>query len=107
MLLLDDQGETSGLTYTVYLRDMAGSPPVRLGQGAGCALSPDGRWALTVNYGPPHRLVHMPTGPGDTLSLPRGQVETYQSASYLPDGRSYAYGYVRQLDELYLVEGLK
>ena len=87
MLLLDDQGETSGSNYTVLLRSMDGSPPVRLGQGAGCALSPDGRWALTINYGPPHRLVQIPTGPGDTLSLPRGQVETYQYGRYLPDGR--------------------
>jgi Tol biopolymer transport system component len=87
MLLLDDVGETAGPTYTVYLRDMDGSPPVRLGEGAGCALSPDGRWALTIHFGPPHRLVLIPTGPGDTLSLPRGQMETYQSGSFLPNGR--------------------
>jgi WD40 repeat protein len=87
MLLLDDIGETSGPTYTVYLRSMDGSLPVRLGEGAGCALSPDGRWALAIHYGPPHRLVLIPTGPGETLSLPRGQMETYQSGSFLPDGR--------------------
>lgn len=87
-LLLEDQGETSGPNYTVYLRNMDGSPPVRLGEGSGCALSPDGRSALTVHYGPPHRLVLIPTGAGDTLSLPRGRVETYQqSASWLPDAR--------------------
>jgi Tol biopolymer transport system component len=87
MLLLDDIGETAGPTYTVYLRSMDGSPPVRLGEGAGCALSADGRWALAIHYGPPHRLVLIPTGPGETLSLPRGQMETYQSGSFLPDGR--------------------
>ena len=87
MLLLDDQGETAGPTYTVYLRNMDGSPPVRLGEGSGCAFSPDARWALTIHYGPPHRLILLPTGSGDTLSLPRGQVETYQEANWLPDGR--------------------
>jgi Tol biopolymer transport system component/tRNA A-37 threonylcarbamoyl transferase component Bud32 len=87
MLLLADVGETAGPTYTVYLRSMDGSPPVRLGEGSGCALSPDGRWALAIHYGPPHRLVLIPTGPGETLSLPRGQMETYQSGSFLPDGR--------------------
>jgi Tol biopolymer transport system component len=87
MLLLADVGETAGPTYTVYLRSMDGSPPVRLGEGAGCALSPDGRWALAIHYGQPHRLVLIPTGPGETLSLPRGQMETYQSGSFLPDGR--------------------
>jgi len=87
MLLLDDMGETAARTYTVYLRRMDGSPPVRLGEGAGCALSPDGRWALAIHYGPPHRLVLIPTGSGDTLSLPRGPLETYQNANWLPDGR--------------------
>ncbi|MFZ1946837.1 MAG: hypothetical protein WAW06_04765, partial [bacterium] len=83
--------ETAGPIYTVYLRNMDGSAPVRLGQGSGCALSPDGRWALTINYGPPHRLVQIPTGAGDTLSLPRGRIEAYQYARYLPDGRSIVF----------------
>jgi Tol biopolymer transport system component len=87
MLLLEDEGETGGPNYAVYLRNMDGSPPVRLGEGAGCALSPDGRWALTILYGTPHRLVLIPTGSGDTLSVPHGRVETYQSASWLADGR--------------------
>ncbi len=87
MLLLDDIGETAGPTYSVYLRNMDGSPPMRLGEGSGRALSPDGRCALAIRYGQPHRLVLIPTGSGDTLSLPSGQVETYQNASFLPDGR--------------------
>jgi Tol biopolymer transport system component len=86
ILLLDDVGETAGPTYTVYLRNMIGSAPVRLGEGTGCAFSPDGRWALAIRYGLPHRLVLIPTGSGDTISLPLGQVETYQSGSFLPDG---------------------
>jgi Tol biopolymer transport system component len=87
MLLFDDLGETTGPTYAVYLRNMDGSPPVRLGDGSGCALSPDGRWALAIHFGPPHRLILIPTGPGETLSLPRGPVETYQTADFLSDGR--------------------
>jgi Tol biopolymer transport system component len=87
MLLFDNQGETAGPTYEVYLRNTDGSPPMRLGKGAGCALSPDGRSALAIQYGPPHRLVLIPTGSGETRSLPRGQVDTYQTADFLPDGR--------------------
>jgi len=87
MLLLDDIGETGGSSYTVYLRNMDGSPPMRLGAGSGYALSPDGRWALAVHYGPPQRLVLIPTGSGDAISLPPGQVEAYQDGSFLPDGR--------------------
>jgi eukaryotic-like serine/threonine-protein kinase len=86
MLLFDNQGETAGPTYEVFLRDMDGSSPVRLGEGAGCALSPDGRWALAIQYGSNHRLVLIPTGAGESRSLPSGQVETYQTADFLPDG---------------------
>lgn len=91
MLLFDYMGETAGPTYAVYLRNMDGSPPVRLGDGSGCALSPDGRWALAIHYGLPPRLVLIPTGSGETLSLPRGQVETYQTADFLPDGHGIVF----------------
>jgi len=87
MLLLDDTGETTGSIYTIYLRSMDGSLPVRLGEGSGYALSPDGRWVLAIHFGPPHRLDLIPTGPGEILSLSRGPVDTYQSGSFLPDGR--------------------
>ncbi len=87
LLLLDDVGETGGPTYSVFLRNMNGSPPVRLGEGSGFALSPDGQWALTIRYGPQQRLVLIPTGPGDAHSLPPGPIEAYQGGSFLPDGR--------------------
>jgi Tol biopolymer transport system component len=64
-LLFDDEGEGGGPSYTTYVRKMDGSPPVRLGEGAACALSPDGRWALAIHFGPPHRLLLMPTGAGE------------------------------------------
>ena len=91
VLLFDDMGETSSPTYAVYVRNMDGSPPARLGEGSGRALSPDGRWALAIHHGPPPRLILIPTGSGETLSLPRGQVEAYQTADFLPDGRRIAF----------------
>jgi hypothetical protein len=90
-LLFDNQGETAGPTYEVYLRNMDGSSPVRLGIGAGCALSPDARWALAIQYGPPHQLAMIPTGAGETRLLPRGQIETYQTADFLADGRGVVF----------------
>ncbi len=87
LLLFDDQGETAGPNYAVYLRNMQEGTPVRLGEGHGCALSPDSRWALAIRYTPQQQLMMIPTGSGDTLSLARGQVDTYQTANFLPDGR--------------------
>ena len=58
-----------------------------LAEGDGCALSPDGRWALAIHFGPPHRLLLLPTGFGETASLAPGPVETCQTANFLPDGR--------------------
>jgi hypothetical protein len=90
-LLFDEEGETAGPTYAVYLRDTDGSPPVQLGEGAACALSPDGRSALAIHYGPPHQLVSISTVSADRLFLPRGPVETYQHARWLPAGRQVVF----------------
>jgi Tol biopolymer transport system component len=60
---------------------------VRLGEGTSYGLSPDGKWALAVIDTPPQLVIH-PTGPGETRRLPRGGLETYQSARWFPDGKS-------------------
>ena len=85
-LLVDQESIGGGPLYAVFLRGMDGSPPVRLGEGLGSSLSPDGRWALAIHYGPPHRLLVLPTGVGEPGSMPRGPIERYLSARWLPDG---------------------
>ncbi len=87
-LLFSNQGESGGASYTVYMRNTDGV--VTLGEGDACALSPDGHWALAVQYGSPQRLVLIPTGAGESVEpvlLPRGQIETYQDGAFLFDGR--------------------
>ena len=90
-LLFDEQGLYGGQFYAVCLRGMDGSPPVRLGEGHAYALSPDGAWALAIHYGPPQRLLLLPTGTGDSASLPRGQIDKYYDACWLPDGKSVVF----------------
>jgi serine/threonine protein kinase len=87
MLLFSDASATAGSNYSVCLRKTDGGPVVRLGEGQACGLSPDGRWALAVVFTPP-QLVIYPTGPGEIRRLPRGNLETYQSASWFPSGAS-------------------
>jgi eukaryotic-like serine/threonine-protein kinase len=87
-LLFLEVGLFGGPQYAVCLRGMDGSAPVRLGTGGGALFSPDGRRVLTLQLGPPQRLMLLPTGSGDTLSLPRGPIDHYElGMDWLPDGR--------------------
>ncbi len=85
-LLFDEQGEQSGPSYTVAMRDMTGSPPVALGDGMAGAFSPDGKWAAsTVSY---TQLILLPTGAGTLRRLDRGDIQEYGYAiHWLPDGK--------------------
>ena len=76
-----------GAGYPMYLRGTDGSPPLRLGDGMGLALSPDGQWALglTDPFGEPRLILH-PTGPGQTRELDMGNFQPQPWASWLPDG---------------------
>jgi len=86
-LLFSDESAVAGPNYAVCLRKTDGGPVVRLGEGYPWGLSPDGKWALAVVYTPP-QLVIYPTGPGEPRRLPGGDLETYQSAGWFPDGKS-------------------
>jgi serine/threonine protein kinase len=86
-LLFMEQGVAVGSAYAACLRRTDGSPPVRLGEGAAHGLSPDGRWALAILYGPEHQLVLLPTGAGELRPLPREGIEEYVAARWIPDGR--------------------
>jgi dipeptidyl aminopeptidase/acylaminoacyl peptidase len=67
---------------------MDGSPAIRLGEGRAQGLSPDGKWALALQTREPPHLVLLPTGAGDSLVLPRGNIEKYVYARWMPDGRN-------------------
>jgi hypothetical protein len=86
-LLFGEQGEGGGSEYTVYLRDMRGSPPVRLGKGIAIALSPDARQALAVNMALPMQATLLPTGAGRAQPLPRGSLFEIHGGGFLPDGK--------------------
>jgi Tol biopolymer transport system component len=90
-LLICQESVGGGPLYAVFLRGIDGSPPVRLGEGLGCSLSPDGKWALAIHFGPPYRLLLLPTGTGEPISLPRGHIEKYLNARWLPDGKGIVF----------------
>jgi Tol biopolymer transport system component len=87
VVLLADQGSIAGTIYATYLRRADQSDPVRLGDGQAVDFSPDGQWALSIVYGPPSRLLLLPTGAGNVKELPNPTGLTVQAAAYMPDGR--------------------
>ncbi len=87
-LLFDETGEGGGATYGVYLRATDGSPAVRLGDGRGLALSPDGRWALSSPSVNPVGLVLLPTGPGQPRPIRTAEFASIQRAAWFPGGES-------------------
>ena len=92
-LLLTERGEGSGRTPAVYLRSTDGSPAVRLGDGDGLALSPDGRKVLAKlePAGGPATLLLLPTGPGPVETLKTGPFESFDWAAFLPGGRGFVF----------------
>jgi Tol biopolymer transport system component len=86
-VVFSESGEGGGPGYSTYLRSLDGSPPVRLGDGTGYAISPDGNWvASIVGLTTGGRLVLLPTGAGQPTPLPTEGLHA-AGANFLPDGK--------------------
>ena len=84
-IVFEEEGNGGGPNYSVFVRDTDGSPPVRIGEGLGEAISPDAKWVITrPAKGGPLSLV--PTGSGETKQLTHDAV-SYDSVHWLPDGK--------------------
>jgi len=64
-------GESGGVKGSVYLRKTDGSPPIRVGDGAAWAISPDGKWISAYASSDPliRRFVLLPTGAGEEREI--------------------------------------
>ncbi len=85
-----EQGEAGGPGYSVYLRKLDGSAPVRLGEGFAWALSPDGKWVLTcLLRSTPPSIVLVPTGAGEPRAFPKDAIDHSSGTfgAFLPDGK--------------------
>jgi hypothetical protein len=86
-LLFYEWGEGVAGNPAVYLRDTSGGDAIRLGDGRALALSPDGKFALALQTGPPPTLVLLPTGPGEEKRLAPSGLKEYYSAAWFPSGQ--------------------
>ena len=91
LLLMSEFGEAGGSKYSAYVRPMDGGPAVRLSDGYGVSLSPDGSAALVIVPGTPPRLTVVPLGAGQIRALERGDINDYEFASWLPDGHTIVF----------------
>lgn len=86
LILFDESGVAAGPRYMIYLHRTADHTTIRLGEGNAMALSPDGRFALTLAV---ERRTHfrlVPLGEGAAVDLPATGLD-YQWARYFPDGK--------------------
>ena len=84
-VLFEEDGDGGGPKYSVFVRDTDGSPPVRIGNGTGAAISPDDKWVITRPAKEGAMFV-VPTGAGETRQLTHDNI-SYDSVRYLPDGK--------------------
>ena len=90
-VLMTVEGSAASTDYNVYLRKTDGSAPVRLGEGYGAAISPDGKSVLAVapfgtksNAGPQFTL--LPVGPGEPKFLTNDSI-SHTFGAWFPDGQ--------------------
>ena len=87
VFLFTEAGEAGGGDYAVFVRETNGTSAVRLGQGTGRTLSPDGKWALVLRQSlSSPDFVLLPTGVGQQRALPTGNVIP-RDGQFFPDSK--------------------
>jgi serine/threonine protein kinase/WD40 repeat protein len=82
-ILFNESREGGGAASAMYLRRLDAPTPVRIGDGYGDAISPDGKYVLGHSGA---KLVVVPTGSGEARKLKTdGAFDS--GAAWLPDGR--------------------
>ena len=91
-VLLSEVLRGAGKSGSIYVRETDGSDAVRLGDGFGEDLSPDGHWVLTTEVGTRRHWTLLPTGAGSPRTLPAGPFVARGEANFLPNGRQIVFG---------------
>lgn len=87
-VLFEDASEAAGPHFSVAIRKLDGTPPIRLGDGGAGGLSPDGKWAISILSGNPDHVVLLPIGAGQPRPVPtEGLAHVFVPARFLPDGQ--------------------
>jgi len=93
-VLFSEAGEGGGPGYSVYLRQVGAAAAVRLGEGSGQSLSPDGKQILAIVHPTAEQsLVSYPTGAGESKVVSPAGFQV-SAATWMPDGRRIAFNAV-------------
>ena len=88
-VLFEDASEAAGPGYSVMLRKVDGTLPVRLGAGSTGGISPDGKWAASISTSKAGQVTLLPIGPGQPRTINVSGLQHIQNgwARFLPDGQ--------------------
>jgi predicted Ser/Thr protein kinase len=85
--ILFSEGAASVTTdWITYVRNVDGSPAIKLGEGLATAFSPDAKWAMTRPMDATNPLVAYPTGAGNVRTLASDRI-FHSSGAWLSDGQ--------------------
>jgi eukaryotic-like serine/threonine-protein kinase len=84
-IVFEEAGDGGGPNYTTFVRDTDGSPPVKIGEGVGLAISADGKW-LIMQPAKGGQLSVVPTGAGQVRLLTYDKV-SYERVRWLPGNK--------------------
>ena len=87
MILLNSFDISLDGNYRLYIQRTDGSPPVQIGEGAGSALSFDGKWAAAFDPAHPEKASIIPTGLGDAKAMQAPSGFHYIALALLPDNK--------------------
>ena len=90
-VVFEDSTRAAGSGYSVVLRKVDGTLPIKLGDGSSGSLSPDGKWAISISTSTsrPAEITLLPTGAGQprTISV-TGLAHVHTSwARFFPDAQ--------------------
>jgi Tol biopolymer transport system component len=88
--VFSETGEAVGAKYGIFMRNTDGSAAVRLGDGSGGALSPDGKLVAASDNSTPAQIVLLPTGAGQLRRLTNDSLQHFR-AVWVPDGSSLVF----------------
>jgi len=91
VVLFDETGEGGGPHHTVYIRRANTRSPIRVADGFGMAISPDGNWVVVKPDTDQSVLNLVPTGPGEPRTI-SGHNMKYDFARFFPDGKRLLVG---------------